>query len=265
MLSGFFLGPRSKSRATRELRSLYICPKRFRTPFMDRLAVGLLTIHGRRPTSSGRRSSLQPALRRSVGPGCVTAFVRRYDRRAAAMPTGDHHRGRSNEISAHDGPRQPTSRSRWTSTATSSGSRRSVAIENPRGRFTLIFLAAPGDEEAQVELDVQLGPGDARRWAQLRSPRVRRGRHLRDLPATDGWRRRDQSAAARRADGVRSFAGPDFDRAPAARRRIGAPFAVEGHAERRRMVTPRWTRVARRAIATLVLCLRRSWRRRRGR
>lgn len=31
-------------------------------------------------------------------------------------------------------------------------------MENPRGRFTLIFLAAPGDESAQVELTYNWDP-----------------------------------------------------------------------------------------------------------
>ncbi|MET0362155.1 MAG: VOC family protein [Sphingobium sp.] len=32
-------------------------------------------------------------------------------------------------------------------------------IENAQGRFTLVFLAAPGDEEAQVELTYNWGEG----------------------------------------------------------------------------------------------------------
>jgi lactoylglutathione lyase len=33
-------------------------------------------------------------------------------------------------------------------------------IENDKGRFTLVFLAAPGDEEAQVELTYNWDPED---------------------------------------------------------------------------------------------------------
>ena len=33
-------------------------------------------------------------------------------------------------------------------------------IENEKGRFTLIFLAAPGDEKAQVELTYNWDPED---------------------------------------------------------------------------------------------------------
>ena len=32
--------------------------------------------------------------------------------------------------------------------------------ENPQGRFTLVFLAAPGDEEAQIELTYNWDPED---------------------------------------------------------------------------------------------------------
>lgn len=43
-------------------------------------------------------------------------------------------------------------------------------IENERGRFTLVFLAAPGDEEAQVELTHNWDPeeyGEGRNFGHL--------------------------------------------------------------------------------------------------
>jgi lactoylglutathione lyase len=43
-------------------------------------------------------------------------------------------------------------------------------LDNPAGRFTLIFLAAPGDEEAQVELTYnwdESGYGEGRNFGHL--------------------------------------------------------------------------------------------------
>jgi catechol 2,3-dioxygenase-like lactoylglutathione lyase family enzyme len=43
-------------------------------------------------------------------------------------------------------------------------------IENEKGRFTLIFLAPPGQEEGADRADLQLGPRDLYRRPQLRPP-----------------------------------------------------------------------------------------------
>ena len=42
-------------------------------------------------------------------------------------------------------------------------------IENDQGRFTLVFLAAPGDESAQIELTYNWDPQLLRRRPQFRS------------------------------------------------------------------------------------------------
>ena len=54
--------------------------------------------------------------------------------------------------------------------------------DNEGGRFTLVFLAAPGDETAQVELTWNWD-GD-----ELGEGGLCGGQHLRYLPAPDGWR-----------------------------------------------------------------------------
>ncbi len=61
-------------------------------------------------------------------------------------------------------------------------------VSNEKGRYTLVFLAAPGDAETRGEepgaagrTDLQLGPGSLRGRAQFRPSRLCRRRHLRDL------------------------------------------------------------------------------------
>ena len=94
--------------------------------------------------------------------------------------------------------------------------------EVPQGRFTLVFLAAPGDDAAQVELTYNWDPRELRRRPQLRPPRVRGRRHLRRVPAPAGRRRHHQSPAARRAHGVRALARQHLRRAAAKGRRAAA-------------------------------------------
>ena len=60
-------------------------------------------------------------------------------------------------------------------------------IENEKGRFTLVFLAAPddvgageGEPEADRRAHLQLGPGGLHRRAQFRPSRLCRRRHLCD-------------------------------------------------------------------------------------
>jgi len=45
-------------------------------------------------------------------------------------------------------------------------------MDSPQGRFTLVFLAAPGDSSAQVELTYNWDPGSLRRRPQFRPHRV---------------------------------------------------------------------------------------------
>ena len=50
------------------------------------------------------------------------------------------------------------------------GLREARRMDNPQGRFTLIFLAAPGDEEAQIELTHnwdEKGYGEARNFGHV--------------------------------------------------------------------------------------------------
>jgi len=107
--------------------------------------------------------------------------------------------------------------------------------DSEQGRYTLVFLAAPGDESRRSSSPTT-GSRDLRDRACLRPPRLRGGRHLRRLPAADGARRDDQPPAARRPHGVRALAGRHFGGAPAERRRAAAGGAVEEHAEHRQVV-----------------------------
>ena len=45
-------------------------------------------------------------------------------------------------------------------------------MDSPQGRFTLVFLAAPGDSSAQVELTYNWDPGSIWRRPQFRPHRV---------------------------------------------------------------------------------------------
>ena len=109
-------------------------------------------------------------------------------------------------------------------------------IENEKGRFTLVFLAAPGDDEAQIELTHNWDPE-----ALLDRPRLRpsclRGRgHLRDLREAAGRRRHHQPPAARRPHGLRPLARQYLRRAAAERRRPAAARALGVNAEHRQLV-----------------------------
>jgi lactoylglutathione lyase len=67
--------------------------------------------------------------------------------------------------------------------------------EVPAGRFTLVFLAAPGDESAQVELTYNWDPET-----------LSGGRNFGHLAYEIDGRWRDyQSPAPRRAHGIRAF------------------------------------------------------------
>ena len=108
--------------------------------------------------------------------------------------------------------------------------------DNEGGRFTLIFLAAPGDESACIELTYNWDPetyGEGRNFGHLR---LRSRRYLRRLSAPDGWRRHHQSAAARRPHGICPFAGQHIHRAAAVRRTPAAGRTLVLHAEQRALV-----------------------------
>jgi lactoylglutathione lyase len=81
--------------------------------------------------------------------------------------------------------------------------------EVEQGRFTLVFLAAPGDEEAQVEL--------THNWDPEQYDEGRNFGHLAYVPAADGCRRDHQPAAARRPHGIRTLARQYFYRITAER------------------------------------------------
>ena len=78
-------------------------------------------------------------------------------------------------------------------------------MESPQGRFTLYYLAAPGDD-AEVELTYNWDPEPYADRTIFRSPRLSGRRHLRDLRAAADGRRRHPAAAARRAHGVHQVA-----------------------------------------------------------
>ncbi len=88
------------------------------------------------------------------------------------------------------------------------GLREVSRTEFPKGRFTLVFLAAPGDEEAQVELTHNWDPEPYPVGRKLRAPGLCRRRHLCVLSAPDGPRRHHQPAAPATAT-WRSSASPD--------------------------------------------------------
>jgi ABC-type multidrug transport system ATPase subunit/catechol 2,3-dioxygenase-like lactoylglutathione lyase family enzyme len=114
--------------------------------------------------------------------------------------------------------------------------------EHEKGRFTLVFLAAPDDVDlartarrADGRADLQLGRRGLRRRAQFRPPGLSGRQYLRDLPAPDGYGRDHQPSAARRSHGLRPFAGRHLDRT-AAGRRSAAGRALGLDAQRRRLV-----------------------------
>ena len=91
-------------------------------------------------------------------------------------------------------------------------------MENEAGRFTLIFLAAPGDEEAQIELTHnwdEAGYGEGRNFGHV-------AYEVDDVYETCGRlmaaRRHHQSPAARGPHGLRPHARRHLDRAAAERR-----------------------------------------------
>ena len=109
--------------------------------------------------------------------------------------------------------------------------------ESQQGRFTLIFLAADENPDAQVELTYNWDPEvytGGRNFGHL-------AYSVADIYATcqraDGQGRDHQSPAARRPHGVRQIARRHLDRASAAGRGAAAERALDLDAERRQLVT----------------------------
>jgi lactoylglutathione lyase len=61
-----------------------------------------------------------------------------------------------------------------------------------KGRYTNVFLAAPGDEAAAVETHLQLGPRALYRRPQFRPSRLCGGQYIRHLQRLHRPRRDDQ-------------------------------------------------------------------------
>ena len=106
----------------------------------------------------------------------------------------------------------------------------------PKGRFTLVFLAAPGDESAQVELTHNWDPepyGVGRNFGHL-------AYEVEDIYAScrapAGARRDHPAATARRPHGVRALARQRLHRAAAEGRgaRAGRTLALD--AQHRQLV-----------------------------
>ena len=97
----------------------------------------------------------------------------------------------------------------------------------PEGRFTLVMLAAPGDEDCQVELTYNYDPEALEGGRNFGHLGLWCGKHLRVLPVAPGCGGDHQPPAARRPHGLRALARRHFDRAapggrgPAAARALG--------------------------------------------
>ena len=111
-------------------------------------------------------------------------------------------------------------------------------VENEKGRFTLVFLAAKESPDAEIELTYNWPTPDG---STEDYGTARNFRHLR-APASDGHH--DQPPAARRPHGLRALARSDLGRTAA-----GWPSAAAGalgvDAEHGNMVASRVLAVAR--------------------
>ena len=108
--------------------------------------------------------------------------------------------------------------------------------ENDKGRYTLIFVAAPETPDAQIELTYNWDPENysgGRNFGHLAF-------EVDDIYATcdtpDEGGRRHQPAAARRPHGLRPLARRHFDRAAEPGRCPAAQGAVDLHAQHGQLV-----------------------------
>jgi catechol 2,3-dioxygenase-like lactoylglutathione lyase family enzyme len=93
------------------------------------------------------------------------------------------------------------------------------------GRFSLIFLAAEGDEDAQVELTYNWDPQE-----------YDEGRHLRNLPTANGCWRDHKPPAPRRAHGFRQISRQHLCRTTPKWRSPGTAGTLGEHGKHRQMV-----------------------------
>ena len=112
-------------------------------------------------------------------------------------------------------------------------------MESQQGRFTLVYLAAPGDEDAQVELTYNWDPevyGEGRNFGHI-------AYEVDDIYATlrdaDEERRDHQSPAARRLHGLHPLARQYLDRVPAEGAAQAQAGALGLDAEHRQVVGDR--------------------------
>ncbi len=112
-------------------------------------------------------------------------------------------------------------------------------MESEQGRFTLIYLAAPGDEHTEVELTYNWDPevyGEGRNFGHLAF-------EVEDIYATceklDEGRRHHQPAAAGRLHGLHPLAGQHLDRALAKGRAEAEAGALGVDGEYRKVVAGR--------------------------
>ena len=122
-------------------------------------------------------------------------------------------------------------------------------IDNDKGRFTLVFMAPEGQEDAPGRADPQLGRrrGAAVGQPALRASRLRGRGHLREVRGAAGGGGDDQPAAARRAHGVRALARTTC-RSSCCRSASGCRRGAVGeHGEQRDLV-----RAGARSLAALV-------------
>ena len=115
------------------------------------------------------------------------------------------------------------------------GLRETRRYENEGGRFTLVFLAAPGDEQAQIELTYNWDPEDyqgGRNFGHLAYETAdiyALCQHLSDMGYTI-------NRPAGRSHGLRPLTGRDLCGAVAGRRGAGPGRALGQHGKHRLLV-----------------------------
>ena len=115
-----------------------------------------------------------------------------------------------------------------------------------KGRYTNVFLAAPGDEAAAVELTYNWDPEPYNWRSQFRTSRLCRRQHLRHLQCLHRARRNDQPPATRRPYGLHPDAGQHLHRAAAGWQRAAASRTLDQHGQYRFLVgrkPPTWRHI----------------------